>query len=187
MGTRRVRTQRGVNRYNKPIGALIRRGGRYELDWIKSGRTAGGAVRKVAELDPDTRPVRARQTAGERARALREAVRTVDENYRKFLRGDITRAEKDSISYQSPDLRAKSKRERGTVVRPRSVTLNQVRERRRTVRDVRLNPLSGKYIAVPVSRDTPRGIKGGSVVKARARARKAPTVAPYVGRRRAKD
>jgi hypothetical protein len=175
----RVRTAKGVSRYNKPIGQLISRGRRYDL--VKNERTAGGIARRVAELDPETRPVRAEETPGQRARGKRGRVRERDENYRKFLRGDITREEKETISYQSPDLRAKSKRERGTVVRPRKVTLGQVRDRRATARDVRLNPLSGKYVAVPAG--ARRGVKGGSVAKAR---KVSPVIRmpEYVGKRR---
>jgi hypothetical protein len=178
---RRVRTTAGAKRYNKPIGALI--GGRQYFDPQKS-LTRGGVPRVKAELDPDDRPRRAKDTPGQRARERRGRVRELDQNYRKFYRGDITRAEKESISYQSPDLRRKSKLERGTVVRPRDVTLRQARERRHAARDVRRNPLSGNYVAVPAPIGSRRGIKGGSVIKARKAAIRKPE---YVGRRRRED
>lgn len=200
MGTRRVRTPAGVRRFDKPIGAVI--GGRRYSD-PEASITRGGVRRVTVELDREQAPFRSRQTAGQRAVEKRYRVAEADEGYRKMARGEkLSYAERESISYQKPDLREKSKRERGTAIRPRGESLRLHRGRTRASRDVSFNPLSGKFVAkrkirhigeaVDPSIDQGKLSRRGrtTAAGARAKARRAPKVPPkteYVGRRRAKD
>lgn len=160
----------------------------------------GGVERRVAELDPERAPYRdiGGDTAAQRAQGTRVAVRGVKEKHARALAGKATFQEKMDVSYHSPRAQAKAKRERGTIVKPLREAVADARGRRRTARDVRLNPLSGKFTTVNNFRrigevNDPDVGEGAGFSRrprsmasaARAKARKAPVKKPeYVGRRR---
>lgn len=171
MGTRRVRTSAGVQRFDKPIGAII-------------GRTSGGVSLSRTVNRVENLPTRKAGTRAQRAQRVRADVKSVQDLYARAERGEKLRGdERGRVEYQSPAKRREAKATRGTVLRPRSESLALARGRRDAAsarREVAYNPLAGRLVAV-------RGERGTRASAARAKARKAPKVTEYVGRRRAKD
>lgn len=172
MGTRRVRTAAGQDRYNKPIGALISR----------------TRLRDVEDITPKINGRRKASAPAARQRKekitgdLRTAAGAIDV---ANLGVKLTARERDLVEYQAASVRRRSQRERGTVVKPRDEALRDVRRRnsRTGQRIVAVNPLSGRTV---VQRETGRGVTRRASVE-RAKGRKAPRVTEYVGRRRARD
>lgn len=205
MGTRRVRTDRGVKRFDKPIGAVI--GGRRLVN-VKTVTTSTGVRRARAGLSVEDAP--RRSTTGSRAQhvqSVRTQLKELDAKYDRYGRGQATSKERRDLEYASPTARRKAVRETGSYLRPKEVQREMVRGRKRGGRDVTFNRLSGKYVATDYHsaarvdradrfRDDGAGIaarrpgRTGSAMRAKqaqAGARKAPKIKPYVGRRRRED
>lgn len=177
MGTRRVRTSAGVQRFDKPIGAII-------------GRTSGGVLK--ARATDRALEVQSRR----KGRTRRAHSRTVGDlaEIRAIYQPGVDTLEsasgavRDKIQYHSPKKISESKRARGQNLKPRKEALETARGRRgsgQAQREVAYNPLAGRLVALRGGGDGSRQVTRASA--ARAKARKAPKVTEYVGRRRAKD
>jgi len=172
----------------------------------KFSETPGGPARRVRLNRADDIPLARSSTARQRFSSKTGKLKRINEVHARAMSGDptLSRRDEDLVEYASPKLRDKSRRERGTVVRPKSESLSVERGRTRAFRDVAVNPATGKFVAVSGdgSRDrryllhsdnsitTREGLRPSARASA-VRKKQATTPRPklakpaYVGRRRA--
>lgn len=112
------------------------------------GQWAGGFSRRVTTQRAENIPSRA-TSAGARAKSRRARLNALSNLHKRAMAGDrtLTRRELDQVEYASPKLIQKSRRERGTAVMPRAEAFARERGRRNTARDVKVNALTGKFVA----------------------------------------
>lgn len=111
------------------------------------GQWAGGFSRRVTTNRAENIASRG-ASAGAQAKTRRARLAALGELHSRAMAGDrtLTRRELDQVEYASPKLIQKSRRERGTAVMPRAEAFARERGRRNTARDVKVNPLTGKFV-----------------------------------------
>jgi hypothetical protein len=156
--------------------------------------TAGGAARRVRTGRADS--LRERGTSSPRTQHAKTTATAKRIN--AIHAGQLTpsRQDRDALEFQHPRLRREAVAKTGSPLRPRQESLRVARSRTSAHRDVAVNRLTGKFVAVPgESRDleTARGVLRSRRMKARASAQVKKQAAPrprlpkteYIGRRRA--